>query len=343
MCFCIVFEISKSAHASARVHVTIFSERLTMKFENRQQPRIVYMGTPEISAIVFKGMLDAGFNIVGLVCNEDRPIGRKGALECPATKKIAMEHGIPVFQPHRIRNDYQTLADWNPDVVVTMAYGQIVPQAVLDIPRFGCINLHGSLLPKLRGAAPIQRSIMQGDTVTGVTLMEMVDKMDAGRMYDKIEVEILPEDNYSSLAEKIGNAAKELILRDLLSYLNGELPGEAQNEEEVTFAAKISPEDEKLSFHSPVQSFVNMVRGLSLTPGGYVLLEGKKFKILSAKAHSDEVVAVPGTIVSDKKGIFVQCEDGIVSLHMVQMEGKKPMDAKSFVNGVRDLKGKVFE
>lgn len=330
-------------HAGGRVHGTIIWEFRTMEFLNPQQPRIVYMGTPAISAIVLSGLIEAGFHIVGLVCNEDRPVGRRGEMKYPPTKEVALSHGIPVFQPHRIRNDYQTLIEWKPDVIVTMAYGQIVPQAVLDIPSHGCINLHGSLLPKLRGAAPIQRSIMQGDCKTGVTLMEMVDKMDAGRMYDSIEIEIAADDNFSSLAEKMGQAAKELIVKDLLPYLNGELPGIPQNEEEVTFAPKILPEDEKLSFAQPAKDFVNQVRGLSFTPGGYAMLEGKKCKVFSAKAISSEIIAEPGTIVSDKKGLFVQCLDGVVSLLQIQLEGKKCMDAKSFVNGVRDLKGKTFE
>lgn len=309
----------------------------------RKDARIVYMGTPEISAIVLRGLIEAGFQIVGLICNEDKPIGRKGLLEPVPTKRVALEHGIPVFQPHRIREDYAFLNDLKPDVIVTMAYGQIVPQAVLDIPVRGCINLHGSLLPELRGAAPIQRSIIEGKTETGVTLMEMVDKMDAGRMYDKKTVAILPTDNYGTLAEKIGHAAKELIVEDLLPYLNGELPGIEQDEAQVTFANKIKPEHEHLSLSLAAKELVQWIRGLSPTPGGFLFLQGKKIKILGAHLESEETLGAVGEIVKDTKGLSFQAVGGVIAIDYLQMEGKKPMDAKSFVNGYRGLKGSLLE
>ena len=314
-----------------------------MKFTEKSQPRVVYMGTPEISATVLRGMIEAGFNIVALICNEDRPVGRKNTLVPPPTKAVALEAGIPVYQPHRIRLDYEWLKEIKPDVIVTMAYGQIVPQGVLDIPQYGCINLHGSLLPKLRGAAPIQRAIMNGESVTGVTLMEMVDKMDAGRMYDKAIVPIDDGDNYSTLSEKIGAADRDLIIKDLLPYLNGELKGEVQEESQVTFANKIKPEDEHLPLSLSAEEFVRYVRGMSLTPGGYLFLDGKKLKILAAHVDSECEGVLPGNIVSDRKGLFIQVGKGVVSVDLLQLEGKKTMDAKSFVNGVRDLKGKVLE
>ena len=212
-----------------------------MNFENKSEPRIVYMGTPELSAKVLEAMIEDGWNIVALVTNEDKEVGRKRVLTPTPTKQVALAHNIPVYQPHRIRLDHAFLDEIKPDVIVTFAYGQIVPDEVLNCPKYGCINLHGSLLPKLRGAAPIQRSIMEGHKKTGVTLMQMVAAMDAGLMYDKEEVEIAPDETYTSLQNKISDAGKRLILRDLLPYLNGELPGVPQNEDEVTFAAKIKP------------------------------------------------------------------------------------------------------
>ena len=307
------------------------------------QARIVYMGTPEISAIVLRGMIEAGFPVVGLVCNEDKITGRGKKLEMPPTKKVALEHGIPVFQPHRIRLDYAFLEELKPDVIVTMAYGQIVPKGVLDIPGHGCINLHGSLLPKLRGAAPIQRSLINGDSQTGVTLMEMVEAMDAGKMFDKAIVPISEDDYYSSLAEKIGVAARELILSDLLPYLQGKLPGIPQEESVVTIAPKILPVEEHLSITLGTAAFLRYVRGLSDVPGGYLMLGDKKLKIYSAHFVSSEKVGTPGEIVEDRKRLHVQLQDGIVSLDSVQLEGKKRMDSRSFVNGNQGLKGRVLE
>lgn len=309
----------------------------------KKNARIAYMGTPEISATVLRGIIDAGFQVVGLICNEDKPVGRKGVLEPVPTKKVAIEHGIPVFQPHRIRDDYEFLKELKPDVIVTMAYGQIVPQGVLDIPVRGCINLHGSLLPELRGAAPIQRAIMQGKTKTGVTLMEMVSKMDAGKMFDKKEVEILPSDDYGTLREKIAIAARDLIVEDLIPYLNGEFPGVEQDESQVTFADKIKPEDEHLSLEMPARELINFIRGLSPVPGGFFLLQGKKLKAFSAHLESQETAGIVGEIVKDAKGLSFQAKDGVIAIDCLQLEGKKPMDAKSFVNGVRGLKGTILE
>ena len=168
-----------------------------MKEENMEKSalRIVFMGTPSISSLVLKRMIDEGFNIVGVVAQMDKPVGRKKVIMPVPTKVVALEYNIPVFQPEKIRLDYQFLKEIAPDVVVAIAYGQIVPQEVLDIPKYGCLNLHGSLLPKYRGASPIQTALMNNDDVTGVTLMEMTKEMDAGKMFAKKEVKILPEKN----------------------------------------------------------------------------------------------------------------------------------------------------
>lgn len=307
----------------------------------KENLRIVYMGTPEISSIVLRGILDEGYQVVGVITNPDKPVGRKGILTPSPVKQLALERGIPVFQPAKIRLDHDFLEGLKPDVIVTMAYGQIVPDAVLNCPKLGCINLHGSLLPALRGAAPIQRALDLGLTRTGVTLMEMVAKMDAGRMYDKLEVEIEPQDNYTSLAHKIGIAARDLIIKDLLEYANGNLPGVAQNEEEVTFAAKITPEEEHVDLNLGYERLLCHIRALSLTPGAYVFLEEKKLKILAA-SKTDLPLGKPGEIVKAKKGLFVSCGDATLSLDLVQLEGKKEMDGKSFVNGYRDLEGKIL-
>ena len=307
----------------------------------KENARIVYMGTPEISATVLQGLIESGFHIVGVVTNPDKPMGRKGILTPSPVKMLAQCFGIPVFQPVKIRLENDFLKDLNPDVIVTMAYGQIVPEAVLSCPRKGCINLHGSLLPALRGAAPIQRAIDLGLKETGVTLMEMVKAMDAGAMYDTAIVPIEENDNYSTLANKIGVAARELIVKDLLPYLNDELPGTPQEESLVTFANKILPEDEKLDLSWPASRLLCRIKALSLTPGGYVYLGEEKLKIFSAHIVSGSDAA-PGTVTKAHKGFEVATGEGTLSLDLVQLQGKKTMDGKSFVNGYRDLEGKVL-
>ena len=296
--------------------------------------RIVFMGTPEIAARVFENLINFGLNFVGLIAQEDKPVGRKGILEPVATKVVAQKYNIPVFQPHRIRKEYEFLYDLKPDLILTMAYGQIVPQAVLDVPPYGCLNLHGSLLPKYRGAAPIQRAIINGDKTTGITLMEMIDKMDAGRMYAKEEVTI-DDDNYSSLCLKLVDAATKVVQDNLYDYFNHKLVGALQDESEVTFADKILPSDEKLDINLNCEQFINFVNGLSFEPGGYVYINDKKLKIL--KAH--KVLSHLGELgqLSIKKEVVLSLVDGDIVLDVVQLEGKKRMDGKSFANGNRLL------
>lgn len=311
---------------------------------NKKSLRIVYMGTPEISASVLERLVLAGFNIVGLVAQKDKPVGRKGILEPVPTKKVAMKYDIPIFQPEKIRLDYEFLKEINPDLIITLAYGQIVPQGVLDIPRFGAINLHGSLLPKYRGASPIQAALINGDKVTGVTLMEMTAKMDAGRMYAKKEVEISDNDNATSLFEKISLAAGDLILDSLEDYVDGKLVGVEQDESLVSVCHIIKPEQEKLSLMMGVKELYGWVRALSLEPGAYLLLDEEKFKIFKASIANYDVTGEVGQIVkADKGGLYLQCKDGQLSLLEVQKQGKKRMDYKSFLNGSPNLLNQLLK
>lgn len=313
-----------------------------MRYTRKEDLKIVYMGTPEISAIVLKDILDAGFNVVAVISNEDKEVGRKRIKSPTPVKQVALDRNIPVYQPARIKVEHDFLRDIDFDVLLTMAYGQIVPEEVLKAPRGGAINLHGSLLPALRGAAPIQRAIINGDKVTGVSLMAMVKEMDAGEVYDALEVEISPEDNYSSLQLKIAKAASSLAIKDLLAYGNGELKGVGQDPLKVTFAKKILPEEEHLSLNIPCSALLCYIRGLSEVPGGYFLFDGKKFKVYQASFTSFDKRGELGEILPDKKRILLQCQDGVISLDKVQLEGKKAMDARSFLNGAGNISGKIL-
>ncbi len=301
---------------------------------------LLFMGTPEISAYVFEQMILDGYHFVGLVAQPDHPVGRKGIIEKVPTKVIAEKYNIPVFQPIKIRKDFSFMDNLKVDLVITLAYGQIVPQGFLDIPRFGCLNLHGSLLPKLRGASPIQTALINNEKVTGVTLMEMVAAMDAGRMYGKKEVVIDEEDNATSLFKKISEAAKDLVLELLPKYVNGELEGIPQNEEEVTFCSLIKPEQEKLDLSKDILEVYGYIRGLSDEPGAYLYLDNQKLKIFKAKIANDLVTAEVGTIVqADKRGLLLQCQNGQLAILELQKEGKKRMDYKAFINGNQNLLG----
>ena len=306
----------------------------------KKELNLLFMGTPEISAYVFEQMILDGYHFVGLVAQPDHPVGRKGIIEKVPTKVIAEKYNIPVFQPIKIRKDFSFMDNLKVDLVITLAYGQIVPQGFLDIPRFGCLNLHGSLLPKLRGASPVQTALINNEKVTGVTLMEMVAAMDAGRMYGKKEVIIDEEDNATSLFKKISEAAKDLVLELLPKYVNGELEGIPQDENEVTFCSLIKPEQEKLDLSKDILEVYGYIRGLSDEPGAYLYLDNQKLKIFKAKIANDLVTAEVGTIVqADKRGLLLQCQNGQLAILELQKEGKKRMDYKAFINGNQNLLG----
>lgn len=311
---------------------------------NKKDYRIVFMGTPDIAKDVLEALINNGYNIVGVVAQPDKPVGRKKILQEVPTKVMAKIYNIPVFQPVKIKLDYEFMKELKPDVIITLAYGQIVPQGLLDIPTIGAINLHGSLLPKYRGAAPMQYALINGDKVTGMTLMQMIDKMDAGVMYMKKEVEISNDDTLSTLTKKMTTAAIDLILEALPLYIENKLPGEEQDESLVSFCPTIKKEQEHLDLTLPAQTIVNWVRALNDHPGAYLLMDDTKLKIWKAKVVNNNVKTQVGEIVeASKKGLIMQAKDGQIALLELQKEGKNKMDYLSFLNGNQGLVGKILK
>ena len=307
---------------------------------NKKNARIIFMGTPEISAKVLEGLILDGYNIVAVIAQPDRPTGRKKILTPVPTKVVAEKYNIPVYQPEKIRKDYEFVKELRPDLILTLAYGQIVPQGLLDIPTLGCINLHGSLLPKYRGAAPIQYALLNNEKKTGMTLMKMVKEMDAGEMYAIEEVEISEDDNSTSLFNKMGDAALRLSIRVLPLFLEGKLKGIPQDESLVTFAPSIKPEEEKIDLKKTKEEIFGQIRALSDVPGAYLYLNELKLKIYKAKIISDETLGEVGEIVkADKTGLYLQTKNGILALLDLQKEGKNRMDYKSFINGNQNILG----
>lgn len=313
-----------------------------MLFANPSKVKILYMGTPSISAKVLRGLLDIGFDVVGAVTNPDKQKGR-GKAFCPSpVKEVALEKGIKVFTPFKIREDYSFIDDISFDAIVTMAYGQIVPMDLLNKAKYGAYNLHGSLLPMLRGAAPMQRALEMGLGKTGVTLMEMVAKMDAGKMFAKKEIEILDEDNLTSLSEKVADASIDLCRDYLLDVINGNIKGEEQDESLVTFASKIDKEEEHLDLTKDINVLFNKIRMLSYEPGGYLCLDGKKMKILKAKIFDDSVSKEIGCLRLEGKKALLQAKGGNLLLEEIQLEGKNKMDGLSFANGYSSYNGALL-
>ena len=302
--------------------------------------RIVFMGTASFSLAVLKMLIEEDYNIVGVVTQPDRYVGRKKVLTMPDVKVEALKYDIPVIQPARIKEDYQAVADLKPDLIITAAYGQIVPQAVLDIPRLGCINVHASLLPLYRGGAPVHQAIIDGQDKTGVTIMYMVKKMDAGDMIAQKETPILEEDTVGILYDRLSDLGAKLLketLPDILKGTNQRIP---QDENLVTYAPTLSREDERLDWNMSARQVYNKVRGTNPWPGSYTTYQGKTVKIWAGQVHQCENAMKHhahqdnGTIVKIfKDAIGVKVNDGVYLITELQLEGKKRMSVKDYLNG----------
>lgn len=311
--------------------------------------KIVFMGTPKFAVPVLE-MLIENYGVDLVITQPDKKVGRKKVLTPPPVKVVALENNIKVLQPEKISTDeetYSTLKELNPDIIVTAAYGQIVPEKILEIPKHKCINVHGSLLPKLRGGAPIQYSILEDHGKTGITIMYMVKKLDAGDMLSKVEVDILDSDNYETLHDKLSIAGRDLLNETLPKIFNGDINPEKQNDEEATFARNILREDEKIDWNTSARAVFNKVRALDPTPGAFTYLEGNVLKIWSAEevkqdfeSNFDKV----GTIIKqDKKNIYILCGNKtVLKVNELQVSGKKRMPVVNFLSNKKDYVGTVL-
>ena len=307
--------------------------------------KVVFMGTPDFAVNVLQGLID-NYEVVGVVSQPDKRVGRHQELVNTPVKELALKYKIPVFQPEKIREDYSDILELNPDIIVTCAYGQIIPKEILDYPRLGCINVHASLLPKLRGGAPIHKSIIDDYGVTGITIMYMDEKMDNGDIISQREVKILDSDNLESLHDKLSVIGTELLLDTLPSIIDGTNKRIKQNEEEVTYAYNIKREEEHIDFNKSSREVFNLIRGLSPIPSANAILFEKEMKIYSSIISDKKYNGVCGEIVDvTKEGIVVKTSDSAVILTVIKPFGKKKMDAYSYVNGIGkdNLIGKVFE
>ena len=299
--------------------------------------RIVFMGTPEFAVPVLAAAVHTGAEIIGVYTQPDRPVGRKQILTPSPVKVYALEQGFPVFQPERVKRkaEVEALEALAPDLILVAAYGQILSQRILDIPRYGCINMHASLLPKFRGAAPIQRAIAAGETVTGITAMQMDAGMDTGAMIRKSEVPITPEDTAETLHDKLAEAAGALTETVLTMLANGEtLPLEPQNDEEATYAPMLSREDGWIDWNRPTKAVLDQVRGLYPWPGTYTFWNGQKLSIVEVQGTERVVEAPqPGLVHVEKNRMFVETADGMILVKRLQLQGKKLMDASAFLLG----------
>lgn len=298
-----------------------------------KQVRTVFMGTPKIAKTLLENILQAGISIDLVVTQPDRKVGRKQQVVYSPVKECALDNAIPVFQPQKIKEDFDPILKIQPDLIITCAYGQIVPEEVLNAPRFGCVNLHGSLLPKYRGAAPIQRAVWNQDKESGMSLMKMVSEMDAGPVFSEERILLDEEETTSSLFDKMADAASRLLIRDFDKICREDASYTEQDKTLVTYAKKISKDDEKIDLSRSDQEIFAQIRALSLEPGGYVFIKKRKFKILEAHYHDQSISKPLSFLGKYKNGYGLALHNGVLEIVRCQMEGKPVVSGSDFANG----------
>lgn len=307
--------------------------------------KVVFMGTPTFSVPILQSLIEKT-NVVLVVSQPDREKNRKGELLPTPIKELANKYNIDVFQPSNIKKEYQKIIEYNPDIIITCAYGQIIPETLLNYPKYGCINVHGSLLPKLRGGAPIHHAIINGDKTTGITIMYMDKKMDSGDIINQKEIPILDTDNLDSLYKKMSILGRDLLISTLPSIINGTNKRIKQDENEASFGLNITKEEEKIDFTKSSLEIHNLIRGLSSIPGAYCMLNGKRLKIYGSNMTNIPSLNNPGKIEKiDKTGIYINTVDNIIIFNDIKLEGKKRCLVKDFINGIKmeDYLGKNIE
>lgn len=298
--------------------------------------RVVFMGTPNFAVPILEALIHE-YNVVLVVSQPDREYSRKRELLPTKTKALANKYNIDVFQPNKIKDEYKKVLSYEPDIIITCAYGQIIPEGLLNYPKYGSINVHGSLLPKLRGGAPIHRAIMNGDRETGITIMYMSSKMDAGDIISQRKIPILDEDNTDTLFEKLSYLGRDLLMDTMPLIIQNKHMRIKQNEEEVTYGFNIKKEEELIDFNDTKENIYNKIRGLALIPGAYTYLDGKVLKIYAAKVIDKDYDALNGQIVEiTHDGFIVKVANGALLITDIKIEGKGRLLARDYLNGIQN-------
>lgn len=309
--------------------------------------RILFMGTPDFAVPSLEALVQNGFEVVAVVTQPDRPKGRKGILTPSPVKETALTYNIPVLQPEKVRAEeaLAEIATYEPDLLITAAYGQLLPKRLLEMPRLGSINVHGSLLPRWRGGAPVHHAFLAGDKETGVTIMRMVQALDAGDILTQVVVPIEEEDTMSSVYQKLAEAGSKLLIETLPQIENGTITETPQDEALVTYGPNIKREDEEIDWNRDARAIFNQVRGLNSWPGAFTAFSHKVMKIWQARIIEEESTpkAEPGTVLkTTEDSIIVQCGNGTLGLLEIQPFGKRRMQVTEFLNGVKLAPGTQF-
>ncbi len=309
--------------------------------------RVVFFGTPEFAVPSLLALLESRHDVAGVVTQPDRPRGRGHKITAEAVKRTAVERGVPVLQPERLRDDafLQAFRDLRPDLAVVAAYGRILPSAVLDVPPQGFINVHASLLPRWRGAAPVHRAILAGDEETGVTIMRVVPALDAGPMLGRASTAIDPNETSQELDARLADLGAPLLVRTVDWLSVGPLDGLPQNEADVTYAPRLERGESRVEWRQPALVIHDQIRGLQPWPLAAVSIGGRRTLLLRSAVHqTDPPAGVPGTVLSaGPEGLVVAAQPGAVRITELQPEGRRPMNARDFLNGTHVRPGDTVE
>jgi len=312
--------------------------------------KVVFMGTPDFAVPCLEALVRSGHEVIAAVTQPDKPKGRGGQMAYPPVKETALAHGIPVYQPRRVREEefQNTLRELAPDVAVVVAFGQILPQSVLDTPKYGCINVHASLLPKYRGAAPIQWAVIDGEKKSGVTTMQMDAGLDTGDMLVVKELELDPKETGGSLFDKLSALGAEALLETLEQIEAGTLQPVKQGETTTAYAAMLDKKMGQIDFTWSAERIERLIRGLNPWPSAYTYLNGKTLKVWDADVLTETVEGsqqeiVPGSILEVRKDTFlIACGEGVLAIRELQLEGKKRMNAEDFLRGYQLTEGTML-
>ncbi|MBQ2369388.1 MAG: methionyl-tRNA formyltransferase [Peptococcaceae bacterium] len=307
--------------------------------------RVVFMGTPDFAVQSLNALVDAGHEVTAVITQPDRPKGRGNKMAFPEVKTRALELGLPVHQPDSVKDGafLELLKSYDPEVIVVVAFGRILPQAVLDLPPYGCVNVHGSLLPEYRGAAPIQRAVLDGRKETGVTTMRMDIGMDTGDMLLQATLPITDEDTTGTMFDKLAELGGKVLIDTLAGLENGTVVPVKQDDSKATHAARILKEDEVIRWEDSAEKIFCQIRGLSPAPGAYTWWNGERLKLWKARISDRETGKAPGTVVAiSKNALTVQTGKGCLEVLELQPAGKKAMPAQAFSNGAGVAEGIVF-
>jgi methionyl-tRNA formyltransferase len=307
--------------------------------------RVVFMGTPDFAVQSLNALVDAGHEVTAVITQPDRPKGRGNKMAFPEVKTRALELGLPVHQPDSVKDGafLELLKSYDPEVIVVVAFGRILPQAVLDLPPYGCVNVHGSLLPEYRGAAPIQRAVLDGRKETGVTTMRMDIGMDTGDMLMQATLPITDEDTTGTMFDKLAELGGKVLIDTLAGLVNGTVVPVKQDDSKATHAARILKDDEVIRWEDSAEKIFCQIRGLSPAPGAYTWWNGERLKLWKARISDQETGKAPGTVVAiSKNALTVQTGKGCLEVLELQPAGKKAMPAQAFSNGAGVAEGIVF-